>query len=268
MKPLCKLLAFVVVLLMTFPVGGQQKPASEPKPKSGEASKSSDPWQRRLPELNLQNIPLAEVVNMLAEKDQFPEINVICDQAVKDTAVTLKLRSVTLDDIFTALEIATQSGGSIVDPASGLPSQLAVQANKISDRMVSLSFRQTPPIAPVTPVCRAFSLSRYLAGKSSNEIESALKEIEDTLNLCWDMLKKADRTNTKTESPQLRLHPGTKLLIVVGQENQVAVVAQVLEQLDQGMVPSIDPATGLPGLGGGAPAAAGFPSTPNPNRYR
>lgn len=242
-----------IVLLLTCLVSiaaDPPKPAkADAKPKSAaDASKATDPWQRRLPEFQADNLPLSEVASFLS--DQFPEINFVLHPAVKDTPVSLRLRSVTLDDIFTALDIGTQSAGhQVVDPMTGLASQGAVQANKLNDRMVSFTYRQTPLPEATKPVCRAFSLSRHLAGKSDKEADNVLNEIEDALKLCWAMLQDADRANTKTEQPQLNLHRGTKLLIVVGQPSQVEVVEQVINQVEggSGSPVAIDPSTGLPG---------------------
>src|SRR5262249_15188902 len=89
-----------------------------------------------------------------------------------------------------------------------------------------------------------FSLARYLLGKSEDEANKAVAEVENMLELCWELLRDADRSSTKIEAPRLNLHRGTKLLIVVGQPSQVEVVEQVIGQLQGGGVPgaSIPPA--------------------------
>ena len=258
MKTILKVRALTVValLLSCLPAftADPPKPAKvETKPAAG-AAKSSDPWSRRISELVLDGVPLVEVANYLAETNFFPEINFVMADDMKDIPIKLKLRSVNLDDIFTAIALTTKD---------------SVVANKVTDAMVSFQHQEVVG-APVDtkPLCRAFSLSRYLAGKSDKDVDKAMADVEDALNLCWQMLNRADRSNTRGESPQLNLHRGTKLLIVVGQPSQVEVVAQVINQLEEGSGGggggggAVDPTTGLPlPPGYGVP---GIPSTPKP----
>src|SRR5688572_16006109 len=87
-----------LLICLASPVLAQPKTAktdAKPKP-AADAPKDSDPWMRRLPELQFDNLPLSEVANFLS--DQFPEINFVLDPSVKDIPILLKLRSVTLDD--------------------------------------------------------------------------------------------------------------------------------------------------------------------------
>lgn len=242
-------IVLLLACLVSYAADPPKPTKADAKPKSAaDASKATDPWQRQLPEAFFDNIPLSEVANFLS--DQFPEINFVLHPAAKDIPVSLKLRMVTLDDIFTALKIGTQNMVQGVDPVTGGSMECAVEFNKLNDRMVSVTYRQTPTSEASKPLCRAFSLSRHLAGKSDKEADNVLNEIEDALKLCWAMLQDADRSNTKTEQPQLNLHRGTKLLIVVGQPSQVEVVEQVINQVEggSGSPVAIDPSTGLPGV--------------------
>ena len=234
----------------TFAQPKPAKPDAKPKP-AADTSKAADPRARQITELKFDGIPLGEVAALLSEPGYFPEINFVVSPAIKDAPITLKLRDVTLDDIFTAMDVATSS---------------SVKVNWMTDRMVTFTVNQTVPDDPAKPVCRAFSLARYLAGKSDADAEKALKEVEDALRKCWDMLQAAGRSSASTEAPQLSLHRATKLLIVVGQPSQVDVVAQVVNQLEQGnptpVAVEIDPVTGFPlAPKGGSPV-------PNPDEFR
>lgn len=185
------------------------------------------------------------------------------------TVVALKLRSVTLEDIFTAIGITpqtTQTGNGAIDPNTGpfLPGQFppgAVQAITVSGRMVSFTLRQAPAAEIAKPVCRAFSRARHLAGKSEAAAGKALEEGEEVLGMCWKLLQDSDRSSTKIATPRLSLHRATKLLVVAGQPEQIEVVEPVINQLDGARAraggPFIDPNTGLPAaFGAGAPGAA------------
>ncbi len=262
MKPFFKLsLSAVAALLLSvsWPAVAQPK-SGEAKPKPAvEAVKDADPWKRRLPEVQFDNVPLSEVANHLSA--QFPEINFVLHPNVKEIPVLLRLRSVTLDDIFTALDISTQVGGQGVDPTTGMAVPGGgLHVNKLNDRMVSLSYGQPAAVYVVKPVCRAFSLSRYLAGKSEKDVDAALNDIEEALQIAWKMLQAGEQSKSKAQQPSLNLHRATKLLIVVGQPEQVEVVEQVISQLDGGVAASGAGGTGFGlqgGPGGFSPSSGG-----------
>lgn len=250
MKSLLRRFTFAAVLLISpalllaaDPVKSTA-PARENSAPAATAS-ANDPWQRKIAAFEIDGLPMSEVANLLADSKYFPEINFLVDPAARDMAVPLlKLRSATLDDIFTALNVSLQG---------------ALQVNKINDRMVSFAYRTDPAEAgSKKPICRAFSLSRYLAGKTDKDVDIAMVGVESALNTCWEMLQRADRSTTKPAAPQLNLHRATKLLIVVGDPEQIGVVEQVIGQLEEGAIatPLIDPTTGLPAGGFSAPGAA------------
>jgi len=225
-----------------------------PLPPGYAPAKPEDPWQRRVNDVRLEGVPYSEVAAGLAKS--FPEINFVVTPGESDElAVSLSLRNVTLDDIFTAMNLAT--GGR-------------VQAAKINDRMVNFKLVEAAASEPSPKkICRAFSLSRYLSGRSDKETDTALVELEDALKQCWTMLQKANPTDIALQRPELSLHPTTKLLIVVGVPEQLAVVEEVVNQLEGVPAqPMIDPTTGLPvpttggygGGGGGRGGGAGFGS--------
>jgi hypothetical protein len=246
---LCVLLA----LGQTAAMAAEPNPV--PLPPGYGPTKGNDPWQRRVNEVRLDGIPYSEVATVLAKS--FPEINFVVTPGEIEQAVSLNLRSVTLDDIFAAMNLATRG---------------CVQAAKINDRMVNIKVVEAVASEP-TPkkVCRAFSLSRYLSGRADDQRELALKELEDALDQCWMMLQKANPTDPTLQRPELSLHSTTKLLIVVGVPEQLAVVEEVVNQLEGGPPPAIDPTTGLPiapgagGYGGGGRVGGGRSAAPVPD---
>src|SRR5205814_314687 len=113
-----------------------------------------DPWQRRLPQLKLEGNPLGEVAKYLGEL--FPEINfVVAPEDSENIAIGVDLRSVGLEDIFSAINLSSKG---------------RVEAERVSDRMVHFKLVETPPPQPAQKrQCVAFSLGRYLAGKEDKK---------------------------------------------------------------------------------------------------
>lgn len=221
------LLIVAAVLLMSAdlsPVSAQQPPGfaggAVPDPSAPAVFPNvpsfvtnSPIWNRRIKELNVDNLPMAEVRKVLT--DQFPEVNFINDPSVDLIPVKLSLRSVTLLDIFMAISITTQS---------------QVQANPINEHMVSFSAWQSGDAGGQKKICRAYSLSNYLAGRTPDEANLALAGLEEGLKTCWTMLSQANpRENSE---PQLNVHAPTKMLIAVGTEAQLEVIRQFVEQLE------------------------------------
>lgn len=224
----------LLILSPTGLVAAETRPV--PPPPGYTVAKADDPWERRLKELRLDGVPLMELMRFLEEK--FPEVNFVLTPGDDDPSVSLNLRGVTLDDIFMAVNLATRG---------------RVQATKVTDRMVNLRLLEAPPTEPAPrKICRAFSLSRYLSGRSNEQMDLALKDLEDALERCRQMLQEANPGERMNQELKLSLHRTTKLLLAVGLPEQLAVVEEVVNQLEG--VPSsvaIDPATGLPVAGGG-----------------
>jgi hypothetical protein len=264
MNPLRKLsvLAVIVALCVGFTASAsaQGKPAEAKSKPAAEIKSKEAPWTRKIQEVQFESQPLSEVASYLS--DVFPEIYFVVHPKVALTSVSLKLRSVTLDDIFVALEICTKDSaipatGLVIDPNTGLPMPAgpgpSLQIKKVGERMVSFTAGEASGTAAAEkPVCRAFSLNRYLAGKSDQEADKALSEIQEALHICWKMME-ADAAGSSSRSPQLSMHRGTKLLLVVGQAAQVEVVAQVISQLNGEPVMTGYP--GMPGAGSANPFA-------------
>lgn len=219
---------------------------THPKVRALQAADAADPWQRKLKELRYEGLPLGEVARHLG--GQFPEINFVVAPDDTEARVNVDLRSVALEDVFAAMNLASKG---------------TIQADKINDRMVHFKLVESPPSQPAPKrQCAAFSLNRYLSGRSDKEMDEAIEDIYKTLEQCWKMLAKANPTDSSFQSPDFSLHRKTKLLLVVGVPEQLEVVGQVVNQLqgNEAAAPgAIDPATGLPlPVGYGNPYAPGL----------
>ena len=196
-------------------------------------------WQRQIHEVYFDNLPLTEVANFLSQ--QFPELNFIVPEGARDENVPpLKLRNVTLDEILKAIELASEgrirggvpNTGFAINQATGLP---LADANARRN-LVTFSIGSLPGILPparmpekAEVLCRVFSLGPYLAYyRSEKEVDAAIQSLYEALDIAWNMLGKQVRIVNK---PELKIHPGTKLLIAVGREQELAVIDQVVKQL-------------------------------------
>lgn len=175
-------------------------------------------WERRLPAFNVNNLPLKEVAQALTGK--FPEINFIVPDNARDSIVNLTLRNVALQEILDAMEMASE--GNLRSLKRG--------------NMVSFSARQSPSGSRENAAqCRVFRLAPYLEGKSESAADLAVKSLYEALAVAWEMLKRHERN---VEPPELTIHRETKLLIAVGRERELAVLEQVVRELQGSVVTS------------------------------
>ena len=172
--------------------------------------------ERLLADISIKDTPLSEVVDQL--RDTFPEINFIITGDANNFAVTLQLRSVNLDDILMALTIASND---------------QIEVEEVNERLVTIR----PVVREARkPMLRAFNLSSYLAkrGGSEEENEEALQEVYDVLINAWEMFQSANHEMRHVAMPSLSHHRNTKLLIVVGLEEHLQVIEQVVNALQGG----------------------------------
>src|SRR5204862_2021714 len=88
--------------------------------------------------IHFDNLPLKEVVDYLG--NNVDGVNFVVHPDVAQVPISLKLNSVTLDDIFTAIEICTRNSAGPIDAATGLPMAVgAVKITKVNERMVSFT---------------------------------------------------------------------------------------------------------------------------------
>jgi hypothetical protein len=225
-----KLLTVTLTLLAgTNLIAGDKPSAPEIPPAQIEKA-----WQRRISELRADGIPLEEIVRLL--RDNFPELNFIVKEKVRAETVAFTLRSVTLEEIFKALEPATE--GRV---------QVIYSTNR-NDRLIVFDRTQLPARVdpstglPFSPgdgrkICRVFNLSEYLVGRSDKEVDEAIAEIKNVLETAWSMLRNANNQNEQI--PTVSVHRGTRLLVVVGSPEDLAIVQDVVIGL-QGSAPGVN----------------------------
>jgi hypothetical protein len=178
-------------------------------------------WQRRLPELMADNLPLEEIVQEL--RRQFPEINFLLRNPgdepsdVGSVSVRMVLRAVTLSEILKALELAASSPIQV----TGVP----------DERLVVFEMKRVETGLPPAGIeTRIFNLRTYLENRTQEEEAIALKQLEDVVRVTAIALANAS-SGQRLLNPQLKFHPSTKLLIVVGRPAEVQVVQEVVKEL-------------------------------------
>ena len=178
-------------------------------------------WQRRIPELMADNLPLEEIVKEL--RRQFPEINFLLRNPgeepteVGSVSIRMVLRAVTLSEILKALELAASSPIQV----TGVP----------DERLVVFEMKRVETgLPPVGIETRVFNLRRYLESRSDEEEALALKQLEDVVHVTANALANASAGQRRL-NPELKFHPSTKLLIVVGRPAEVQVVQEVVKEL-------------------------------------
>ena len=151
----------------------------------------------------------------------------------------LKMKSVTLKDLFYAQLRSSQktfrySSGSNYSTTYGF-----ITTGNGEDSV--WYFRYEGPPSGMPDVCRFYQLDSYLPIYKIEDITTAIKT-------GWEMLH-------ITNTPPLKFHPETKLLIAVGPAEQLAIIDSTLEQLrSSAAMKSAMPDSGLSGLLAPAPS--------------
>jgi hypothetical protein len=200
--------------------------AAKTPPKNVAAPDANAAWQRRLPELISDNLPLGEIIDKL--RRDFPEINFVikrqtdADGYVSSASIFMVLRSVTLPEILKAIELASDRPIQITGGPGGQDDRLVIFEKKPYDPS------GMPTDSPV--VTRVYNVSKYLTNRSDKEAAAALKEIEDVVRMAGRMTVETSN-GARTFQPNLSIHPGTKLLIAVGRPDELMVIEQVIKEL-------------------------------------
>src|SRR5205085_1582362 len=87
-------------------------------------------------------------------------------------------------------------------------------------------------------ICRVFNLSKYLERATDKSVDAAIKEVMESLETAWSMLRQAN--GDQEELPKLNLHRGTKLLIAVGRPQDLEILEQVVKELQGSGAGSFD----------------------------
>jgi hypothetical protein len=190
---------------------------------------------------------------MIAEATGRPLNVIIPDELAVTSIPSIKLRNVTVPQLFAALAQASRKevariGGYNPSMPGGVPNPVYqfhttsygffTQGDQNPDSVWYFRAERPPvipdPAPPVRPkTCRFFQLGPYLDDYKVEDITTAVET-------AWKML---GRTNE--DQPEMKFHKDTKLLIVVGSEDKVSMIDAVLKSLTPSPV-SIDPGTGLP----------------------
>src|SRR5437899_4953815 len=197
-------------------------PKEVPEPSTAAA------WERRLADFNSDNLPLDEVVRRL--RRDFPELNFIVKEKARSEAVSLMLRAVTLEEILKAIPLGTEGRVRVISPTN--TNDRLVIFERGSGLGVAIDPATGLPVAggnESAKICRVFNLSKYLGRTSDKSIDAAIKEVVESLETAWSMLRAAN--GDQEEIPKLNLHRGTKLLIAVGRHEDLDILEQVVKEL-------------------------------------
>ena len=223
-------LALAAFLLAAVNLIGADNTAPKEVPEPSTAAA----WERRLADFNSDNLPLDEIVKELRRK--FPELNYIVKEKARSQPVSLMLRAVTLDEFLKALEAATDGRVHVIWPTNNGDRLIIFDKGRGSGTAIDPATGLPMP-GGEEKICRVFNLSKYLGRTSDKSIDAAIKEVVDSLETAWSMLRQAN--GDQEEIPKLNLHRGTKLLIAVGRREDLDILEQVVKEL-QGSGPGSD----------------------------
>jgi hypothetical protein len=218
-------------------------------PKQAAEPDASAAWQRRIPEMVSDNLPLGEIIKELRRR--FPEINFLIKQQtetdidVAATTINMSVRAVTLQEFLKALEIAAQRPIQIT---GGPDERLVVFESKAAAVAVDAAGL---PLRPVIQT-RVFNIGSYLA-RAGKEEKEALVELEEVLKLTGALFTEANPT-ARPFKPKLQIHRGTKLLIAVGSVEELNVIQQVVNSLENTPIQAKAPASSERGAKAGTAA--------------
>ena len=259
----CHVILSQGLLLLLLATSYDLSAADAPQPKETAKKTVAEPnvsaaWLRRIPEVTSDNLPLGEIIQLL--RRDFPELNFLIKQQsetdvdVSSISVKMTLRAVTLEEILKALELAADR-----------PIQIT---RSPEDRLVIFENKPGPVAVDATglPIqshvsTRVFNISRYLESRTDKEIATAMQEVQDVLQTVGRMYAETHQGNWKF-NPRLNIHRGTKLLIAVGRPDELAVVEQVVMELQGG--PAWEKMSATPERPTKASPPGGSPAGPKP----
>jgi hypothetical protein len=259
MKTIC-LLAIAALLVAADLASAQPAPGSRPgSPPAAVAYASPSPEPAPAGtkpavkfDLNFGGGTPAELVEAIEGATKEP-LNAVIRDEDKDVALpALKVRQVTVEDLFGALEQASrrrvaQVTGTYFSGFGGKGAQSQYQIAETSygfKRQGNLwVFRFEKPVTPPDSVpsrARFYQLDAYLTRYTIDDITTAIQT-------AWRM------TSQKAAIAQsLKFHEQTKLLIAVGEESELQVIDDVLKAL----LPTTDALVRPPGKAPKVPDAA------------
>lgn len=225
MKHLANYFGRALALLVLFAVAAQaaDKPAEPKSAKGFTEAEVNAAWERRMNEVMLDNMPLGEVVQQI--RAQYPEINfhlrVRGPESVEISGVTVritKLRAVTLAEFIQVLELSTDR-----------PIQVTA---KPGTRLVVFDIKAEAADSVPALETRIISLAEYIGNRSGTEMDERMVQFDDVLERARTTVLQANQ-GKRDLHPTINFHRGTKLLIVVGRPDELALVQEVVSGLQE-----------------------------------
>lgn len=182
------------------------------------------------------------------EKATGEPLNAIIHEQDKDVVLpALKMRQVTVADLFTAMEQAsrrteTQITGTYFSNFSGgtphsqyTTMETSAGFRKVGTVWIFTNKRAVPPPDTVLVKTRFYQLDPYLAGHTIEDITTAIQT-------AWKMMAENKMSRNRNSATELKFHKETGLLIAVGDAAQVQVIDDVLNALRPDLAAGLKPA--------------------------
>ncbi|MBI2924658.1 MAG: hypothetical protein HYY24_03015 [Verrucomicrobia bacterium] len=235
MEPIIAIL--VVAALLNAPVASGQATSQPLRAASSTKSLAAEPPKLTKFDLDFPGGTPKELLKAIENALGQPVNAIVPDEYPDVKLPALKMQRVDLPQLFQALAAASTAHSTYIElpgrgpglvgrriygfrTASGIESEDAIWAFFVDERG-----------SPKQPkVCRFYQLGPYLADYNIDDITTALQT-------GWEMLG-------EREPPAIRFHKDTKLLIAVGEQDKLALIDSVLQQLS----PVRTLASGLPSV--------------------
>jgi hypothetical protein len=193
--------------------------------------------------VSFEEASIADILDYIAGRQ--PAINILATDSVKSIRVSLRLSNVNTAQLLEAIVYATEG---------------RVEAGTLAGGIRYLRLAPQFP-GERRPETRIFNLSTYLAGKDETQQARAVDELQKTILSTNEMLRQAD-PSSRARVPQMRVNASTRLLIAVGQREDLEVLEQLVNAL-QGEAMRVPRPTNAPGASGRpAPSAQNLANPP------
>lgn len=182
-----------------------------------------------LPKFNLdfQGGPPGELVKQIEKATGKPLNVIIRPEDAQEDLPPLKMNSVTVPELFNALEIATRKNGTVFDPRHGMYDNITTGCgfkcpdNRITENSIwffHVERAENVPMPPAPKMVQYYSLAPYLdRGFTVDDITTAIQA-------GWKMAG-------ANPLPELNYHKETKMLIAYGENSKLDTIQQVLQTL-------------------------------------
>jgi hypothetical protein len=190
-------------------------PVATPAPATTPSATTTGELKEKRFSVQFNNTKLEPVMDII--RAQLPDLNIVVPPSLADAPVgPLKLRNINVEGLIRAIEAATDG-----------------RIHGEFDGDAYLSFSATQNVPQPESVCRVLSLQRYLTGKKGDEVKRAIEDLNEVVAMARDHLENA-RNGIQLKAPEFSVHPSTKLLIVVGSPESVAIVEEVVNAVSGG----------------------------------